>query len=742
MYKFADIVLPITQQKLYTYAVVEGNETLGVGDAVAVELGAKNQGNNIYTGIVWRLHNNPPSVKRVRPIIKRLYPFALLSQRQITFWEWMASYYMCTIGDVMRMALPSLIKPSAKSETEFSDVEYAPRKELYIELTTNSEELPSRARRLHEVLEQIRTLSNHLGKVPRRLIECEMTHLHALVKRGQITFEERAFYLEELQNESFSLPILSPIQEQVREQITTCWETKNTTLLHGITGSGKTEIYLHLITECIKKGGDALLLLPEIALSTQLMERVEQVFGARVICYHSKLSTRKRSENYMRLLSSQGGSVVVGVRSAIFLPLNKLQLIIVDEEHDSSYKQSDPAPRYNARDAAVMTASIFGAKTLLGSATPSLESWTNSQSGKYGFVELMERYGDSIPPTITISDTLRSAKRGERKGHFNKELLDAIKKRMQIGEQTILFQNRRGFSPYIECKNCGWSARCPHCNVSLTLHKNSHRLICHYCNYSIEYPSLCQECQQPTLEMMGFGTEKIEEQLGEILDNAHVGRLDRDSVSSKGAMQSIVDEFKQGKTNILVGTQMISKGFDFERVTLVGALNADNLLNSPDFRAEERAFQLLTQVAGRAGRRKQQGEVIIQSAQPNHRVLRYVRDADYNSMARSLLAERRLFFYPPYSRIIQITLRHSDQSRLYSGANALCAQLRHIFGRRVQGPTPPPVDRIASEWIVIFTIKIEIGASSKGAKEQLAKALDSWLLEHKNIKFTVDVDTQ
>ncbi|MFR9534209.1 MAG: primosomal protein N', partial [Rikenellaceae bacterium] len=506
--------------------------------------------------------------------------------------------------------------------------------------------------------------------------------------------------------------------------IRTSFETRSTTLLHGITGSGKTEIYIHLIAERLERGEDVLLLLPEIALTAQLVERMERIFGARVVAYHSKLTMLKRTEIYLQIAAREGGNFIVGVRSAIFLPLKRLRLTIIDEEHDSSYKQSDVAPRYTARDAAVYTAAIRGGNTLLGSATPSLESWTNALSGKYGLATLSERYGDAQEPEVIVSDTIRSVKRGERRGHFNFDLLDRISERLERKEQVILFQNRRGFAPYVECTECGWSPRCPHCNVTLTLHKGLGRLSCHYCGY-IETPTQnCPNCHTVELKPMGFGTEKIEEQIAELFPQATVDRLDRDKVTSPRALQEIIDRFERGETDILVGTQMITKGFDFSRVTLVGILNADNMLNSPDFRAEERAYQLMTQVAGRAGRRTTGGEVVIQTSQASHRILKMVAARDFKTMAGQLLTERELFQYPPYARITAIIMRHRDRNKLHAAANTLSALLRATFGRRVQGPVTPAVDKIRDEYIVAMNLKIESGASSVKAREILISKIE------------------
>ncbi|MBQ5394827.1 MAG: primosomal protein N', partial [Alistipes sp.] len=522
-------------------------------------------------------------------------------------------------------------------------------------------------------------------------------------------------------------------------------EGGHTALLQGITGSGKTEVYIYLIAEVLSRGGDVLLLVPEIALTAQLIERMERIFGARVTAYHSKLTPIRRAENFLRLGRSKGGEFVVGVRSSIFLPLNNLQLIIVDEEHDSSYKQAEPAPRYSARDTAVYMAYSMGCHTLLGSATPSLETWLNAETGRYGRAEMTERYGDAVLPKIYLSDSRRAAQRGERQGHFNKLLLDKIEAALGRDEQVMLFQNRRGFSPYLECPTCGWTPRCPHCNVTLTYHKGRNQLVCHYCGHTVQAMTKCPTCQVVDLMPMGFGTEKIEEQIAAIFPEARVARLDRDQVTSEQAFQAIIDDFSAHRTDILVGTQMITKGFDFSQVGVVGVLNADNLLLNPDFRASERAFQLLTQVAGRAGRRDRQGEVVIQTSDPMNPVLQQVLNADFGAMARCQLAERRDFFYPPYARLTYLTLRHRDRPTVVRAASQLAASLRAKLGaQRVLGPIAPAIDRIRGEYLMQLMLKIEPRSSRARANELLQQALTTLLeaKEYATLNAKIDVDPQ
>ena len=752
MISYADIVLPLAQPA-YTFAVPEGM-TVVPGDAVAVQFGRQ----KYYTGIVWRVHDRRPGVPRVKSILRKLYDTPLLPAHQMALWEWMADYYLCTVGEVMRAALPSLMKPSGDNEEEFSEEEFRPRTECYIAVAAElhgeeqfheaCERLARRAPKQYEALLEVATVGDETriatGEVARRLLRADYGALHALCRKG-LPVEAWHERTDERADAIFRLPELTPHQQEALSQLRREFaEGKRTALLQGITGSGKTEVYIHLIAEVLARGGDVLLLVPEIALTAQLIERMERIFGSRVTAYHSKLTGRRRSECYLRLNRSAGGEFVVGARSALFLPLRRLRLIVVDEEHDPSYKQADPAPRYQARDCAVMMAQITGGRTLLGSATPSLESWLNARSGKDGYAQLAERYGEARPPVVYVSDTLRAAKRGERRAHFNKLLLDKIDETLGRGEQVMLFQNRRGFSPYVECTECGWTARCPHCNVTLTYHKNGQKLVCHYCGYTADVPAKCPACHVADVVPMGFGTEKVEEEIAKLFPEARVARLDRDSVTSERAFSAIVADVEARRTDILVGTQMITKGFDFAGVSLVGILNADNLTNGPDFRSSERAFQLMMQVAGRAGRRNDGGEVVIQTSDPGNPLIRQVVEGDYEAMARTQLADRQAFFYPPYARLTSLTLRHRDPAVLREGVSALAGRLRVRFGRRVLGPMAPPVDRIRGEYLACLLLKVESGASSGKARELLRAELKAFAEtpSFKTVTVVVDVDPQ
>ena len=730
--RYADIVLPLAQPA-YTFLIAD-DAVLHEGDAVAVQFGPR----NIYTGIVWRLHDRRPDAKRIKTVGRPLYEHPLLTGCQMRLWEWMADYYLCTLGEVMRAALPSLIKPRGADEDEFARAAYAPRKERYVaaageffgdspQASELLDRMERRAPRRYAAMTELLETAMRGGDrfVPRRLLTADSAQLAALIRNGLAEEQWRTMSVDNAYDTVFRLPELTAAQHSACEAVGAQWRERPTVLLHGVTGSGKTEIYIHFIAQTVARGGDVLMLVPEIALTSQLIERLERIFGSRVTAYHSRLNDRRRSETYLRLTASSGGELVVGARSAIFLPLKSLQLVIVDEEHDDGYKQDDPAPRYNARDCAVVLTRLAGCRTLLGSATPSLESYMNARSGKYGYVTLTERYGDARLPRIIISDTLRAARRGERRSHFNKDLSDRIAAALGSGSQVMLFQNRRGFAPYVECPSCGWSARCPNCNVTLTLHKGRGIMECHYCGHAEPIPQRCPSCRQGEAVPAGFGTEKIADEVSRMFPEARVVRLDADSAASERAYREIIESFGRGESDIMVGTQMITKGFDFGGVSTVGILNADNLLRNPDFRASERAFQLMMQVAGRAGRRDGSGEVIIQTSEPRHPVICQVAAGDYEAMAARELAEREAFGYPPYSRVVAITLRHRTPDTLRRCAASLADELRRRFGGRLLGPVTPPVDRIRNEYIVTMMLKIEHGRSFARARQLLREALDA-----------------
>ena len=746
---YAQVVLPLAQP-MYTFSL---NEGLGVqvGDAVVVQFGSS----RYYTGIVWSISAERPDYPRLKPILKKLYSTPLLTPAMQRLWEWVAEYYMCSVGEVMRVALPSLAKPSATSLSDLDERSIEAPTERYIALcealrseealaeyvAKHSRRAPRRCENLDTLAALIQQREAEDGFIPRRLLNIDNDDLATLRKKELIVTQERP--VQRVVNSSdFLTPTLSEAQNRALDAIREAHNQRRVALLHGITGSGKTEIYIHLIAETLAAGRDVLMLVPEIVITSQLVERLEQIFEGRTTTYHSRLTALRRGQTFLRLATSSGGELIVGVRSSIFLPHKNLGLIIVDEEHDANYKQSDLAPRYNARDCAVIMGRIYDANVLLGSATPSLESYTNTLSGKYAYVELKERWGSGVLPEIVVSDTIRAVKRGERKTHFNLDLLNDISRTLAANEQVMLFQNRRGYSPYIQCRTCGYSPRCPHCNVTLTEHKATARMECHYCGYTMPTPKVCPNCEIQDMALMGFGTEKAVEEIARLFPDARVGRLDSDTSTSERAFKQIVHSFEQGETDILVGTQIITKGFDFKGVSTVGILNADNLLSIPDFRASERAFQLMMQVAGRAGRHNDRGRVVIQTSQPKHPVISYVASGDYHAMALKELEERRTYGYPPYSHLVRIMLRHSDYDLLRHGAHHYATLLRKKFGTRVMGPVSSALEMLRGEHRAEIIIKIESGASMQKARRMIREAITEGekTKSYSSIKLSIDVD--
>lgn len=634
---FADIILPIPFDS-FTYLVpseMEGQVMRGC--RVVVPFGKK----KIYTGVVLQTHNNEPMGVEMKSILELLDECPIVNEQQITFWQWIANYYICPLGDVMKAALPGAMKPKDEKALKES------------------------------------TRNRRGGKTTASLTETDLPN--PLNNVQQIALEE--------------------VEESFRE--------KNVTLLHGVTSSGKTELYIHLISEALNQGKQVLYLLPEIALTTQITDRLRQFFGEKMGVYHSKFTDTQRLEVYKRQASSQPYQIILGVRSSIFLPYQNLGLIIVDEEHEQSYKQQEPAPRYHARNAAIMLANQFGAKTLLGTATPSFEVYHLAHKGIYGYVKLTQRFRNMQLPTIEVVDIKEAKRKRQMKGIFSPRLIEAMRTSLDHKEQVILFQNRRGFASFIECKTCGWVPRCPHCDVTLTLHKKTSTLTCHYCGYTTRIPDCCPACEEKKFIDVGTGTEKIEEQLHQIFPEAKALRMDLDTVKTRLQFERIINDFSTHQADILIGTQMVTKGLDFDRVSTVGILNADNMLNLPDFRSYERTFQTLSQVAGRAGRNQTPGLVILQTRSADSDIIRQITQGDYWQMFYTQMLERQMFNYPPFRRLIYVYLRHTDDHLLEHLATEMASKLRGVFGERVLGPDRPPVARIQSLYIRKIMLKIE-----------------------------------
>lgn len=663
------------------------------------------------------------------------------------------------IRDVMPQ-IKTLLEMGAVEINEELAEKYKARTETYVRLTNYASEENnlqkifdelSRAKKQLDVLMRYIDLSKCLTNKKREVSKkelCELTGASPQVINGLVEKNILEVYKKEIGRLDYSETnvikeyILNEHQQQALKEIEKSFIEKPVVLLHGVTSSGKTEVYIHLIKKAVEEGKQVLYLVPEIALTTQLTSRLKRVFGNRLGVYHSKFSDAERVEIWNNVLNDKGYDIIIGVRSSIFLPFRKLGLVIVDEEHETSYKQFDPAPRYHARNAAIVLAGMHGAKTLLGTATPAIETYFNAKSGKFGLVELHQRHEELALPEMVIVDLKEAYRKKQMENHFTPELLSKIRKALDNHEQVILFQNRRGYAPYIECKGCGYVAKCKNCDVSLTVHKNTNTLSCHYCGYSETIPMTCPVCKTPNLNTKGFGTEKIEDEIKEIFPDARVSRMDFDTTRSKKGYEKIISDFEQHKVDILVGTQMISKGLDFERVSLVGILNADNLLNFPDFRAHERAYQLITQVSGRAGRKNKRGTVVLQTSKPEHPVISQIIQNDYTLMFDTQCTERRMFNYPPYCRMIQIVLRHRDASVVNDASHTLASAMREVFGSRVLGPNDPIIPRIQNMYIKHILLKIEIDSSAEKAKLIVGQLTDQ-LKAHpkfKSLWVNLDVD--
>ena len=818
MPKFAETLLPLALPGTYTYRVPEEMK-LSIGMRVLVPFGRK----KIFTAIVVSLHDRAPKGYEVKEILGTLDEKPILRHPQLNFWQWIADYYLCSMGEVFKAAVPSGLKVESETTisvnpdfeesepgqltdhervildftaqrgrvqiaeiaraTGFKTVErnvshlldldalhvservidnYRPKTEACVRLTIARDDEQS----LHQYFDQLKRAPKQEALLlayldmsrwlqsgePREVSKDNLLKragvsgavLHEAVKRGMLQiYKKEINRFADLGSVLEEPPTLSEEQQRAYDEIHQSMRQHAITLLHGVTSSGKTSVYMHLIGDALRLGKQVLYLVPEIALTTQLTRRLRRVFGDKLLIYHSKFSDNERVDIWKRLLDSNEPCVVIGVRSSIFLPYSNLGLVIVDEEHDSSYKQQDPAPRYNGRNAALVLAQMHGAKTLLGSATPAIEVYHLALEGRYGLVKLMTRYGDIQMPEVKVIDTIDARKRREMHGMFSNELIAKCRKALQDGEQVILFQNRRGYSPMVRCKECGWVPKCENCDVSLTYHKHNHSLVCHYCGYTIPLPDLCPACQLPGIEIVGYGTERIEDDIDAVFPGEKISRMDLDTTRNKNSYDRIIDEFSQHRTNILVGTQMVTKGLDFDAVSIVGILNADTMINFPDFRSHERAFDMLEQVSGRAGRAHKQGQVIIQTSQPDHDVIKFVQAHDYDGFYQHEMADRKQFGYPPFTKVINIYLKHRDDATVGELAVRYSSLLHQVFGARVLGPMAPFVARVQNLYIRQITLKIETGASMAKVKKILRDLYEQMLAADarmKTIRLYYDVD--
>lgn len=818
--KYVDVIVPLPIAGEYTYSLPPALEgKVHGGCRVVVPFGPK----KYYTAIVVSVHDSAPEAYETKDILEVLDERPVLLKRQFDFWQWVSDYYLCTIGDVYKAALPSGLKLESETMVVYNpDFEASgplpPKEQLLLDLlSANPEQCVTqleKAAGIRNILPVVRSLLekeavcikeelkrsykpkieirvrlagnmrtekalqfqmnmldrpktekqlavlmkyvelsgwNGTGETLKEVSRKRLTEaagvspavLDALVRKQVLEiYSSEVGRLDGGRYDTLPLNPLSEAQRRAFYQIMSLFQTRNVCLLHGVTASGKTEIYIHLIEQAIQAGKQVLYLLPEIALTTQITERLRRVFGERLGIYHSKFPDAERVEIWNKQLSDRDYDVILGVRSSVFLPFRRLGLVIVDEEHENTYKQQDPAPRYHARSAAIMLASMFGAKTLLGTATPSLESYHNALSGKYGFVQLTERHQQIRLPQIELVDIKELARKKRMTAQFSPYLLQKIREALENREQVILFQNRRGFAPMIECRTCGWVPKCRNCDVSLTYHKGLNQLTCHYCGCTYPVPRSCPACGGVELVNRGFGTEKVEDDIKAIFPEARVARMDLDTTRTRSAYERIISDFQNGKTDILIGTQMVSKGLDFDRVSVVGILNADSMLNYPDFRSYERAFQLMAQVAGRAGRKNGQGVVVLQTKSPDLPLIREVMDNDYLRMYREQMEEREMFRYPPFYRLVYVYLKHRKEDVLDQAADWMAQCLRKGLGERVLGPDKPPVARIQTLYIKKIVVKVEQQASMSKVRAYLRSVQQALMEDRRFRSLTVyyDVD--
>ncbi len=764
---YVDVILPVPLDGLFTYSVPTGMEASAQPFVrVKVPFGPT----KTHTAMVVRVHQNAPAADiTVKDVIAILDNGPVLLPEQYRLWQWIAEYYMAPLGDIFTAALPQGIKKEER---------YSPRTETYVTLADeyrserslqNALDILRRSPKQLEVFNTYLSLSakgaSEFGTaksinstLPQKgetfggLTREELTNasrsttavVKALLDKGIL----RQYEVEvgRLNRGGAAHPEnikpLSDAQQAAKDALAKADNTSGISLLHGVTSSGKTEIYIHLIQEAIERGEQVMYLLPEIALTVQITQRLHHVFGDRLGIYHSKYSDAERVEIWQKQLSPTPYDVILGARSAVFLPYQRLGLVIIDEEHETSFKQYDPAPRYHARSVAMMMARWSGAKVILGTATPSAESYQKAISGTYNLVSLTQRYKDLQLPQIEVVDVKDLRHRKIMRGMLSPQLKEAVADALAHGEQTILFQNRRGFSPVVECHNCGWSPKCPNCDVSLTYHKTMAALTCHYCGHTVRMPGECPDCKNPDLRDRGAGTEKVEDLIADAFPSARIARMDLDTTHTRNAYERIIADFASGKTNLLIGTQMVTKGLDFDNVSVVGILSADTMLNQPDFRAYEHAFMMMTQVAGRAGRKGRRGRVILQTTRPALPVIRQIVRNDYAGFFRQMMAERQMFHYPPFTRLTDIYLKHKDDATVNTAAIELGSRLRQVFGERVLGPDKPAVARIKTLCIRKLVLKLEPALGIVQPRQAIKNATTALLQDphYKSLQVYFDVD--
>ncbi len=733
--RYVDVILPRPLEGYFTYAI---SDELAAGVKLGVRVLVPFGSSKTCTAMAVRVHDEKPAFD-TKAVLQVVDTAPMLLPQQLDLWQWIAQYYMAPIGDVYTAALPAGLKDEAG---------WQPKTEVYVALADTfqtDKTLNIALDMLRSARQQLKafthflhlshwdTLENNLTQQPvAEITRVELMNesgasnatIKALVDRGLLRiYNKEVGRLNTSDTEPTEKPKpLSAAQQEAYNSIVFQFLKKRVVLLHGVTSSGKTEVYIHLISKALQEKKQVLYLLPEIALTVQMTSRLKRVFGKRLGIYHSRYSDAERVEIWKKQLSAEPYEVILGARSAVFLPFQRLGLVIIDEEHEGSFKQQDPAPRYHARSAAIVLANYYGAQTLLGTATPSTETYYNAQTGKYGLVELTTRYKDIALPEIKVVDVKDLRRRKLMNGPFSPALLSAVRSSLERGEQVILFQNRRGFAPMVECHTCGWVPKCDNCDVSLTLHKNMNQLTCHYCGFTYAVPMTCPNCGETDLRGRGYGTEKIEDQFAQLFPEAKIARMDLDTTRTKNAYERIIHDFSQGKTNVLIGTQMVTKGLDFDKVSVVGILNADAMLNYPDFRAYEQAFMMMAQVSGRAGRKGKRGLVLLQTTSPELPVVGQVVRNDYQAFYADLLEERRLFRYPPFFRLVYVYLKHAKEQVAETAGIELGSRLRQLFGDRVLGPDKPAVARVKTLHIRKLVLKLEPSLSGEQVRQCLRYA--------------------